>query len=132
MVIVVDILTFALLWLVVVLITPHLSGWKKLASVYRAQGPPSGERFPFESGKIGDIYFWYCFTLYRAPHGIYLSPSPIFLFRQPTLLIPWSELRNPREKRLFFMRMAEFDVVSPSVGTLQLRHGIVKNNVQPV
>jgi hypothetical protein len=132
MVIAIDFLTIALLWLAVILITPRLSGWNKLASLSRAPGPPSGERFPFEFGKIGSVYFWYCITLYRAPQGIYPSPSRIFLFGQPPLLIPWSELRNPREKRLFFSPMQEFDVGSPSVATLELRSDIVKNHARIV
>ncbi|SRR6266567_2802594 len=120
-----DILIIAVLCLAVILITPHLSGWNKLASVYRAQGPPSGERFLFECAKVGDIYFWHSITLYRSPDGIYLSAG----FRQPPLFIPWSELRNPRQKRLIFIPVHEFEVGSPPVGTLQLRSEIVKNQV---
>jgi hypothetical protein len=125
----IDILIIAMLWLGVVLTLPHLSGWNKLASVYRAQGPPSGERFPFEWAKVGEIYFWNI-TVYRSQDGIYLAGSRIL--RQPALLIPWSELRNPREKQLLFRHMEEFDVGSPSVGTLQLRSEIVKNRAQVV
>ena len=120
--IVLDILIIAVLCLAVIVITPHLSGLNKLASVYRAQGPPSGERFLFEFAKIGDIYFWHSITLYRSPDGIYLSAG----FRQPPLFIPWSELRNPHQKRLFFIPMHEFEVGSPPVGTLQLRSAIVQ------
>ena len=56
--IVLDILIIAVLFLAAILIGRHLNGWNKLASVYPAQGPPTGERFLFESGKIGDTYFY--------------------------------------------------------------------------
>ena len=131
MVIAVDILIIAALGLAMIFITPHLSGWNKIGSVYRAPGAPSGERFPLEWAKIGDIYFW-GITVYRSPDGIYFPVSPIFGFGQRPLFIPWSELRNPREKQLFFTRMQEFDVGLPSVGTIQLRSDIVKNRVQHV
>lgn len=130
MFIVVDLLTILALWLAVVLVVPHLSGWRKLASVYRAQGPPSGERFPFEFGKIGDVYFWYCVTLYRSADGLSLSLSPFFLFRQSRLLIPWSDLRNPREKQLFLTPMKEFDIGCPSLGRIQVRSEIVENTLK--
>src|SRR5436305_14713316 len=112
---VLDILIIAVLCLAVILITPRLSGWNKLASVYRAQGPPSGECFPFEWAKIGEMYFW-GITVYRSPDGIYLAASRTL--RQPSLLIPWNELRNPREKRLLLRPMPEFAVGSASLGTL--------------
>lgn len=120
----VDILIIAVLCLTMILVTPHLSGWNKLASVYRAEEPLSGERFDFEHAKIGGLYFW-GITLYRSADGIYLSA-----FRQPPLFIPWNELRNPREKQLFFTRMQEFDIGSPSLGTLQLRSAIVENMIK--
>jgi len=125
----IDIVIIAVLCLAVVLTLPHLSDWNKLASLYRAQAPPSGECFPLECAKIGEMYFW-GITVYRSQDGIYLAGSRIL--RQPSLLIPWSELRNPREKRLLLRHMEEFDVGSPSVGTLQIRSGIVKGHVQVV
>jgi len=128
--IILDILIIAVLFLAAILVTPRLSGWDKLASVYRAQRAPSGERFLFEFAKVGDIYLWHGIILYRSPDGIYLSAGPVVGLRQPPVFIPWSELRNPHEKRLFFIPVHEFQVGSPPVSTLQLRSEIVKNHVQ--
>jgi hypothetical protein len=122
-----DLVIIAALCLAILLLTPQLSGWNKLASLYRVQVRPTGECFSVEWAKIGQIYFW-LIKVYCSQDGIYLTGSRIL--RQPPLLIPWSELRNPRKRRLFFMHMEEFDIGSPSVGTLQLRSGIVKHHIQ--
>jgi hypothetical protein len=80
---------------------------KGLAADYPAKRPPSGQRFILEWAKVGAVYYRHCLTIYRAPEGIYLSIWPIFRFRQPPLFIPWSELRNRREKRLFWTDVDE-------------------------
>jgi hypothetical protein len=114
------------MWFGIISLLSQLSGWERLAAAYRAEWPPSGERFILEWAKVGGVYYGRCLTVYRAPEGIYLSIWPIFRFRQPPLFIPWSELRNRREKRLCWARVEEFDVGSPSVGTLQLRPALAR------
>src|SRR2546430_1576263 len=102
-----DLVIIAALCLAILLLTPQLSGWNKLASLYRVQVPPSAACFTVEWAKIGQIYFW-LIKVYCSQNGIYLTGSRIL--RLPSLLIPWSELRNPRGRRLFFRHMEEFDI----------------------
>jgi hypothetical protein len=114
------------MWFGIISLLAQASGWERLAADYPAKRPPSGQRFILEWAKVGAVYYRHCLTIYRAPEGIYLSVWPIFRFRQPPLFIPWRELRNRREKRMFWTRVEEFDVGSPSVGTLQLRPALAR------
>src|SRR6266478_174698 len=104
MLVIAFILLVPVMWFGIISLLAKLSGWEKLAAAYRAQRPPSGQRFVLEWAKVGAVYYRNCLTIYRSPEGIYLSIWPIFRFRQPPLFIPWGELRNRREKRLFLAR----------------------------
>jgi hypothetical protein len=93
------------MWFGIISLLAQASGWERLAADYPAKRPPSGQRFILEWAKVGAVYYRHCLTIYRAPEGIYLSVWPIFRFRQPPLFIPWRELRNRREKRVFWTRV---------------------------
>jgi hypothetical protein len=95
----------------------YMSGWWKLAALYRAQRPPSGRCFLLAGGKVGDVWYRGCLTIHTSAEGLYLSVWPIFRFREPPLLIPLSDIRNRREKRWLWFRCIEFDVGSPPIGT---------------
>ena len=43
-----------------------------------------------------------CLTVGASPDGFYLAISPLFRFRHPPLLIPWTEVEITRRKLLFF------------------------------
>jgi len=118
---------FVAMWIGVAVALSHMSGWPKLAAVYRAQRPPSGKCLLFTGGKIGDVWFRGCLTIYTSPEGLYLSVWPIFRFREPPLFIPWNEIRNRREKCLLWSRLIEFDVGSPPIGTMRLLPAVFRD-----
>ena len=107
-------------WVFVLWLLSELSGWRRLAAVYRAQKAPNGKRFPMQTGKVGDAWYKGCLTVYTSREGLYVSIWPIFRFREPPLFIPWSALCDRREKRWLLSRLVEFDVGSPRVGTIRL------------
>jgi hypothetical protein len=114
-------------WVFVLWLLSELSGWRKVAVVYRAQRPPNGKRFSMQTGKIGDIWYKRCLTVYTSGEGLYVSLWPVFRFRQPALFIPWSAVRDQREKRFLLSRLIEFDVGSPRVATIRLSPPIFRD-----
>jgi hypothetical protein len=114
-------------WIGTLAVFSHQSGWPKLAAVYRAERPPSGRCFSLQGGKIGAVRFRGCLTIYTSREGLYLSISPIFRFREPPLFIPWSAIRNRREKRWLWSRLIEFDVGFPSIVTMRLLPAIFRD-----
>ncbi len=44
------VLLFVGMWIAVLALFSQMSGWGKLAAVYRAQRPPSGRCFPIQGG----------------------------------------------------------------------------------
>jgi hypothetical protein len=119
------------MWIGGLTLLSYCSGWPKLASVYRAERPPTGRCFPMQGAKIGDVYYVGCLAIYTSHEGIYISIWPIFRFREPPLFIPWSDLRNPREKRWFFTRMIEVDIGSPHLGRMWLSPSVFRDTPSP-
>jgi hypothetical protein len=119
------------MWIGVLTLLSYSSGWAKLASVYCAQRAPSGRCFPMQGAKIGDVYYVGCLTIYTSHEGIYISVWPIFHFRDPPLFIPWSEVRNPRERRWLFSRFIQIDIGSPPLGTMWLSPSVFRDAPSP-
>jgi hypothetical protein len=107
-------------WVFVLWLLSELSGWRKLAAIFRAQHPPSGRCLPMQGGWVGDTLYTGCLTIYTSDEGLYVSIWPIFRFRQPPLLIPWSAIHNRREKRWMLSRLVQFDVGAPPISTMRL------------
>ena len=119
------------MWVGVNALLSYSSGWQKLAAVYRAQRPPSGRCFPIQGGRIGDVFARGCLTIYTSPEGMYVSIWPIFRFREPPLFIPWSDIRNRRERRWLFSRLIEFEIGSPPIGSMWLSPSVFRDAPSP-
>jgi hypothetical protein len=107
-------------WVFVLWLLSELSGWRKLAAIFRAQHPPSGRCLRMQGGWVGDTLYTGCLTIYTSNEGLYVSIWPTFRFRQPPLLIPWNAIHNRREKRWMLSRLVQFDVGAPPIGTMRL------------
>lgn len=114
-------------WIFVLWLLSELSGWPKLAAIYRAEQPPSGRRLLMQGGWVGSTWYRGCLTIYTSYEGLYVSLWPIFRFREPPLFIPWSAIHNAREKRWMFARLVEFEIGSPPIGTMRLLPSIFRD-----
>ena len=114
-------------WVFVLWLLSELSGWRKLAAVYRAERPPSGRRLSMQGGWVGSTLYRGCLTIYTSHEGLYVSLWPVFRFREPPLFIPWSAIHNAREKRWIFSRLIEFDIGSPRIGTMRLLPNVLRD-----
>ena len=89
-------------WLVTAGIA-RLSGWSRLAELYRATQPFEGEKWRFQSIRMRYLsHYNNCLTFGADAQGLYIAM--LFLLRagHPPLLIPWSELEI-RPKDYFLM-----------------------------
>ena len=118
---------FVGMWFGVLALLSQMSDWRKLAADYRAERPPSGTCLPLQGGKIGGVWYRGCLTIYASREGLYLSVWPIFRFREPPLFIPWTAIRNRREKRYLWSRLTQFEVGSPAVGTMLLTSKVFRD-----
>jgi hypothetical protein len=97
-----------LAWLGIQFCAAAISGWRKLAQVYRANGPFSGRRWRLQSAELRwRIGYNNCLTLGSGAEGLFLSVLLPFRFSHPPLLIPWTDIASRDVTRWRFFRMTE-------------------------
>ncbi|MEO8746346.1 MAG: hypothetical protein ABI379_01620 [Rhodanobacter sp.] len=82
----------ATLWLAVGFATAYMSGWRTLATYYRATEPFRGTRWRFSSASFRPLAYHQCLTLGANGRGLHVSVSFPFPFSHPPLFVPWSEV----------------------------------------
>ena len=102
---------FVTLWLCVCALLAHLSGWRSLSTLFRANAGVGGEEFRFCSGSMGSsnwfpVGYRNCLCVTVSEPGLGLSV--LFLFRvfSPALFIPWEKVESVEEGRVWLVRCA--------------------------
>jgi hypothetical protein len=96
-------LYFVSLWLLVSTIISYVGGWTALATRFRLETPFTGQQWSGNRGRMRwNTGYSRCLTIGCSSEGLYLALMPLFRFRHPPLLIPWSEVSVSRRKFLFF------------------------------
>lgn len=80
------------------------SGWPILASKFMAKTRPTGKEIKGGVSRIGLVPEGNVTRLIPTNDGLYLRTVwPFQLFR-PLLIIPWHEIRDIKERKIFFLR----------------------------
>jgi len=95
-------------------------GWRRLADRYRAVQKPDGKRFPVQSARVGWVNYNNCLSIRVTPYGLWIAVWPIFSFGHSPLLIPWPEMHDFRERRVFGWRFVSFSVGFPEIARMML------------
>ena len=110
---------FPVFWCFVCWTLSHVSGWQKLAAVYPARTPPTGQKF-ITSARLGRASYTGSLYIYVSREGLYLSVMWFFSMGHKPLFIPWSEINNRQPRKIFFREIVEFDIGNPPINTMQL------------
>jgi len=86
---------FPLIWIGVCLLSSVVSGWRRLASRYRATMPPTGQRISVRFALIGFARYRGIVTAHISHEGLRLSVLKIFPGHAP-LFFPWSDIHVER------------------------------------
>jgi hypothetical protein len=102
------VLIFIFCWIALSILIARLSGWARLASHYRTDAPPDGNRFRFQSAgmRFGTNYGG-CLTVGVNRIGLYLAVWFLFRFGHPPLVISWRDI-TMTERKKFFMQQVVF------------------------
>jgi len=95
----------------------HTSGLDKLAALYPATSPPEGPMYRRQWMAVGPVYYKNSADISVGPRGLYVWVRP-FLAKYDPVLIPWTELRDPRGAILYWQRAVRLTVGNPQVTTL--------------
>ena len=101
---------FVTIWLLVSATIGYTGGWTTLVKRFRLQEPFTGQQWTRQSGQMRWIAgYGNCLTVGASPEGLYLATHPLFSFRHPPLLVPWSEVAVTRQ-RILFLKFLRFSL----------------------
>lgn len=93
---------FVTLWLFVLAVISSLGGWTTLAKRFLNRRPFLGFTLKGQNAHMRWVAgYSRCLTIGSGPEGLYLAMMPLFRFRHPPLLIPWSEIAVKRRQAFF-------------------------------
>ena len=90
-------LLWVTIWVSVIFLAAHISGWKKLSKLYPDMGGSGGKKRRWVYGKMGATRYNGVLILEASPVGLRLSLLWGFNFGHPPILIPWAELSGPEK-----------------------------------
>jgi hypothetical protein len=96
-----------------------VNGIYKLAERYPAPHEPEGGDWTGQTVKIGAVRYRRCVTVGTDPEGLFLGVCPP-LGRARKLLIPWDEIREVREARLYGRQGIHLSIGEPEVGEITM------------
>ena len=111
---------FPAIWCFVLFILSNVGSWRRLAQSYRTSEPISGTVLRWQSAKIGWVNFNRALTICILDEGLRLSLPFIFRLGHPPLLIPWSDFRDVRSKKVLLITFLEASVGEPVITKLLL------------
>lgn len=113
-------IVFGLFWCFVVWLLAQVGGWARLGAMFPAGDEPAGERFDFQSFRMGVANYKNIVTVVLSEKGLYLRPFFLFRIGHPPLLIPWNQLLDPRQKNMLFFKYMQVTIGNPGVTTISL------------
>jgi hypothetical protein len=113
------------IWILATFILAKM-GWADLANKYLFENDFIGQRKGIISAGINSVNYKNSLVLKFNDEGIYLRPSILFrLFHKP-ILIPWSEIKEVRTKKILFFTYKELIIGNPFVAMLTIKENIFK------
>jgi hypothetical protein len=122
LIIVLFVVSFIVLWTLVVLLISVISGWRRLAGYYRATMPFTGQKWAWQMGWFGWARYRGVLTVGADTTGLYLELMPLFRIGHPALFIPWSDMTT-EERTGFLFPVIDFQFSQVPGVTLSLMRG---------
>lgn len=111
-------LFFAIFWLGILHFTAWAGGWTRLAREFADTEEHVAKplrRAWFQSGSLGLMNYGSCLNMQAYEDGVRLAVLWPFRPGHPPLFIPWRELKEAHEKRVFpFVRRLKVEIGAPN------------------
>jgi hypothetical protein len=101
---------FIAMWLGIGAVLAEISGWPALARRFRTEHRPTGQRWRRQVVMLGATRESGVTRIITSPAGLYLDVNPLFRFRRPPLLLPWSAVHHRGDRRFLWLRWHEIDL----------------------
>jgi hypothetical protein len=110
---------FLYLPLAVFVVLSVIGGWRRLARQFRApKNFKNGQLFRWQNAQVGGVNFNNSLNVRVANEGLHLSLPILFSFMHPPLLIPWTEIKAARQRKLLFRSALLLTIGQPKIVTI--------------
>jgi hypothetical protein len=99
-------------------------GWDRLVEKFRANDSFHGTRVGVVSATINQSNYNGSLVLKYNYEGIWLRPVFIFRLFHPAVLIPWTEIKEVRDRKMFFVKLKELVIGNPFVAIITLKESV--------
>ena len=97
------VVAFAVAWAAMSSLIAAVSGWRRLARVYRLTTPFNGRQWRFRSARMRwSTNYSGCLTIGADVRGLYLGVLFVFRIGHPPVFVPWSDVRMTVHKGRVF------------------------------
>jgi hypothetical protein len=97
----------------------NASGLTNIAGRFPASPLPPEAGLSKQTVQIGAVRFRRCVTVHADAAGLYLLVRVVFS-KYPAVCIPWNEMRDFRESKVYGRPAIQFSVGEPSLGTVRI------------
>ncbi len=90
------------MWIFVSFLLSFLGGWYSLKNIYKKEITFNGEKWHFQSARIGLVSYNSCVTVGADRNNLFLGVFFLFKIGHPDLVIPFADIEGKETKMLFF------------------------------
>ena len=91
----------------------------EIAERYSTENVPEGEKLTKRTLQIGAVRYRKCVAINIDAQGFYFRIHMVF-GKYPQIFIPWKELRDIQESKIYGTRAKQFSIGDPPVGTIRI------------
>ena len=123
---------FVAIWCAACLSLAKFGGWSALARRFPASCAPQGKTLRHCAAKIGSATYSGILMATPTDYGLHLSVLAPWRLGHPRICIPWTEMKNPKERKILWSHWVEVTVSTPKIVTVRLPEKLVEGHLQNV
>jgi hypothetical protein len=101
-----------------------LSGWGRLAELYRTDVPPAEGTFRRQTVRVGPVRFRRSMSVGVSAAGLYLAPSWPFVRQHPPVLIPWEAVSRVDETSFYWRTYKNLHIGEPEITAVAVESSV--------
>ena len=99
-------------WMFICFMLSLAAGWRRLGKEFTLSAMPPTEVISWQSARVGWINYNRVLQVAALPEGLYLALFPALFAGHPALVVPWAAISGYRERRMWFVQVAEFEIAT--------------------
>lgn len=112
LIVVASVVGVVLYWMFICFMLSLAAGWRRLGKEFTLSAMPPVAVISWQSARVGWINYNRVLQVAALPEGLYLALFPALFAGHPALVVPWAAISGYRERRMWFVQVAEFEIAT--------------------